>query len=77
MCTRRSKEIRRAGGAFVRLPGRPSASAYLLPGETSTYSRSVLGARGTLEALTRRCKPSPTAKAAICGKFIFSQSPQA
>ena len=43
-------QIHRAGCAFVQLPDRQSAFAYLPPGEPSTYSRPVLGALGTLVA---------------------------
>jgi len=73
-CTASSRDafadqrIRRAGGAFVDPAGQLSASAYLLPGGASTYSRSVLGAIRTLEQQGLNCKLAKEEILANCAK---------
>src|SRR5439155_16828796 len=47
------------------------------PGVASSYSRSVLGASGTLEEVNRPCKRLVSLIGAICEKFCFPQFPQA
>src|SRR3990172_12901646 len=71
---RRTKKSRGAGSAFVQLTNRPSAAAYQSPGEPSTYSRSVLGARGRVEGAEDPRKGSVHRIHAICAKFSFPQS---
>jgi hypothetical protein len=60
-----------------RPPCRPTFGFRLRPpGWASTYSRSVLGANGTVEVSRGPFKACPNAKFAICKKFSFQHFPQ-
>src|SRR6266550_5181663 len=59
-----------------RPPFRPTFGFRLRPpGWASTYSRSVLGASGTLELSRPPCKTCPNVSSAICKKFSFQHFP--
>ena len=60
-----------------RPPCRPTFGFRLRPpGWASTYSRSVLGANGTVEMSRGLFKACPNAEFAICKKFSFQHFPQ-
>ena len=68
-----TKKIRRAGFAFVHLARLTFRFRVLPSGEASSYSRSVLGARGNL---ARRTGPYKALKKFMCALCeVFSQAP--